>query len=69
MYRKSQIDPIKLLHLMATYGSKRQAEQLLGLAERSLDTIISRPQNWRLDFAVEAGLRVYRVRRARRFAR
>lgn len=63
--RKSTIDPIKALNLIAHYGNIDQVSELMGYHPRTLLNVSCRPHQWRLKFAIECGLYIYRSNRAK----
>jgi len=64
----SRIDPLQVFYLMQHYGSVELASVQLGYAPRSLSTIALRPQNWRVQMAIDWGLCAYRQERANHHA-
>lgn len=64
----SRVDPLQVFYLMQHYGSIELASVQLGYAPRSLSTIAHRPQNWRLQMAIDWGLCAYRQERAKHHA-
>lgn len=61
----SDIDALQVFYLVSHYGCTKDAGKQLGLSERSLHTIANRSHNWRLKMAIDFGMHVYRVNRAR----